>query len=470
VPSTTSTWRLVNGGVAGPAVEPTGCQRPIRTSALPATRVQALGVHGVGEVVRFEVPAGTTGLSIVSQAASGVVDTVSFTSGGTTSTLPNTVIPTLLRTPAGAVLYDESATPPTDGAQAAVWFAGSAPSTGALTLPNTTRGLAAAEQGYPAGTWTVTVNDYARECLATTGCSGGSQAGRYDVSVLTRPRTFTTGTVDLSFYLVTSALTAQQALTDAHVLRFLTTLGILYARAGLCLGTITFLDVPGWARNAYATGVSADLLGPCDPLKQMFTLSRPTNGLHVFLVDAITQPGGLGDAGVVVGLDGTIPGPASVGGTVQSGAVVNFSDYAAGTGCSGAPNYGSGARGGVACGADVTAYITAHEGGHFLGLYHTAESIGGYSDPLSDTPTCACGTVCGLSAAAAACCVDPGTGGLGPGCASGQPTFVFAPTCSRNTTTCGGASSLMFWILDERSVGELSAQQAQVVRSNPAVY
>ena len=467
VPST-STWQRVNGGVAGPAADPGGCQQPISASALPGAQVQALGVHAVGEVLRFTVPAGTGGLSIVSQASSGVVDSIDVGGGGRTVAVPNTVIPTLLRMPDGTVLYNDDATPPTDGTTALVWFAGSSPGTGSLTLPNTTRGLAAAAQGYPAGTWSMVVNDYAAECTRLAGCDGGSTAGRYDVTVLTRPLAYATGTLDLSFYLVTPTLTATQAMTDAHVQRFLTTLATFYARAGLCLGTITFYDVPAWARARYATGVDASKRGPCDPMKQLFTLSRPSTGLHFFLVDAITQGAEASDAGEVVGVDGTIPGPATVAGTVQSGAVVNFSDYAAGGGCSGAPNFGR--DGGVACGADVTAYIAAHEGGHFLGLYHTTESFGGLSDPLTDTATCACDTSCGVSATANACCLNPTTNAFRGVCASGQPTLLFSTNCSRGTATCGGASSLMFWVLDTASVGNLSAQQAEVLRSNPAVH
>jgi hypothetical protein len=460
----------VNGGVAGPAAAPVGCQKPVQPSVLPAARVLALGTHTVGEVLRFDVPAGTRGLSIVSQAVSGVVDTITLGTGAQAFAVPNTVVPTRLLTPGGAVLYDDSAQPPDAGATAAVWYQGVSQSTGSLTLPNTTAALATSRQGYPAGIWSVTVNDYARECLATPGCTGGSAAGRYDVTVLTRPELFTTGTVDLAFYLVTSALTAQQALTDSHVARYLTTLGLLLSRAGLCLGTITFFDVPAWARSRYATGVQADQLGPCDPLKQLFTLSRPGNALHVFLVDAITQSSsGAGDAGVVVGLDGTIPGPASFGGTVQSGVVVNFSDHAAGSGCSGPPNYGGGSPGGLACGADVTAYITAHECGHFLGLYHTTEATGGLEDPLTDTASCGCSAACGVSQAALACCYDPRTGVFAGSCPSHQPTFLFSASCRRNQTTCGGADSLMFWLLDPDSTGTFTDQQAQVVRANPAV-
>lgn len=167
----------------------------------------------------------------------------------------------------------------------------------------------------------------------------------------------------------------------------------------------------------------------------------------------------------MVGIDGTIAGPSSVGGTVHSGAVVNFSDYAqerkAGD-CSGTPNFRD-------CGADVVAYITAHEGGHWMGLYHTTEAIGGMYDPLSDTARCECSTACGISPSAQACCYDPATGGFAGTCSAGEPTLVTGATCSARTSTCGGADYLMFWLIHETSSGTFSPQQSAVVRANPVV-
>src|SRR5262249_32293242 len=51
----------------GPCV-PAACERPIATSSLPASQVIALGVHRVGDVVPFTVPAGTASMTIVHQA------------------------------------------------------------------------------------------------------------------------------------------------------------------------------------------------------------------------------------------------------------------------------------------------------------------------------------------------------------------------------------------------------------------
>ena len=447
----------------GPQAAPASCQKLVKTSALPASQVSSLGVHQVGEVVRFDVPAGTGTISIISQASGGVADTITLRSGGKSVVLDNTVVPTQLLLPSGALLYDDTANPPVDGSTASVWYVGDSPVTSAMTLPNTTKALTSSRSGYPSGRWSLTVNDYASECLNITGCSGGSTQGTYDITVLLKPVAPSTGTVDLAFYFVTASSSATQALADAHVQRFLSTLAVLFGRAGLCLGTITFYDVPSWAKNKWATGIDATKTSPCDGLDQMFTLSQPGNTLNYFLVDSITQ-GASSTVGQVVGIDGAIAGPSSIGGTVHSGAVVNFSDYASGKGCSGSPNFST-------CGADATAYITAHEGGHWLGLYHTTEMMGGDSDPLSDTPQCECSTACGVSASAQKCCYDPTTAtGFAGACSSGQFTTLTGTNCAQSSSPCGGADSLMFWLLHSAAAGHLSAQQAQVVRANPAVH
>jgi hypothetical protein len=462
-PSTAAGFKLVNGGVAGPATDPgAACARPIGASALPAAQVQALGTHRVGEVVHFMVPPSTGSFSIVSQASSAVIDSVTITTSGRSRTVPNSVVPTLVARPDGSVLYDDNAAPPADGATAGVWFETVTQSTGALSVPNTSRALGERVRGaLQAGTWSFKVNDFGLECLSDSTCSGGSGDGVYDLTVLTKPAAPDTGTVDLSFYLVTASLTAAQALTDPHVARFLSTLAILYGRAGLCLGTITFYDVPAWARARYATGVKADDTSPCGELDQMFTLSQPGNALNFFFVDAIGQGGGGG--GVIVGLDGTIPGPSSIGGTIHSGAVVNASDLATGAGCTGALNFATTTSGAPLCGADFTAYLTAHEGGHWMGLYHSTEADGSLYDPVSDTPKCLCNEACVGAVKAANCYV---AGKPYPA----NPTYLYGDTCTQaGKADCGGGDLLMFWVIDNHSVGNISPQQGQVVRSNVVV-
>lgn len=455
------TRQVVNGGTVGPATAPTTCQKPVQASSLTGLQKQAFGTHNVNDVIHFTVPANTGGVTIVQQAVSA---TEAVTYQG--QSIANASVPTALKNPAGALLYDDNAAPPADGTTAKVWYALASPVTGVMTLPNTTAMLNDLSGGtFPAGQWSVTVNDYANECGSTSGCSGGDANGKYDVSVLLRPGPVpASGTVDVAFYLVSNSHTAASAIANAKMTRMLDTLATIYGRAGLCLGKVTFYDVPAWAKTKYATGVKADKTGPCDELDQMFTLSKTgENTLNFFLVDDIGQTGSSG-GGTIVGIDGAIPGPSSVGGTVKSGAVVNVSDLAAGV-CSGTINF-------MSCGADSVAYITAHEGGHWMGLYHTTESIGGLWDPLSDTPKCECNATCVGSTAAAKCC-DPNTGQYPDHTAcDANMTRLNGTSCNSTGTTkptCQGADLLMFWLIDSTSKGNFSAEQGKVVRSNPIV-
>ncbi|HTP26220.1 MAG TPA: M12 family metallo-peptidase, partial [Anaeromyxobacteraceae bacterium] len=112
------------------------------------------------------------------------------------------------------------------------------------------------------------------------------------------------------------------------------------------------------------------------------------------------------------------------------------------------------------CGDDTTAYVIAHETGHFLGLYHTTEGDGESFDPLVDTDKCPCDT-CKLSTADA--CAD----------AISSPTVdvhqMTAAECSRSST-CGGGTNLMFWVLSGTSLGLLTDEQRSVMSANPLVH
>ena len=105
----------------------------------------------------------------------------------------------------------------------------------------------------------------------------------------------------------------------------------------------------------------------------------------------------------------------------------------------------------------MVAYIAAHEGGHFLGLYHLTESTGQNFDPLTDTPTCKCES-----------CVAPSSQ---PGCGKGAtPPLVGASECAGTQSSCAGGQYLMFWQLNPQvSQAQISPQQAQLMRLNPVV-
>jgi hypothetical protein len=197
---------------------------------------------------------------------------------------------------------------------------------------------------------------------------------------------------------------------------------------------------------------SVDQEGPCSDLSQLYTLSlQGRNAVPVFLVESLTTSGNQ----IVLGKDGTIPGPASVGGTVFSGVVATGADLNSGI-C------GSG-RSFSGCGADRVAYIAAHEVGHFFGLFHTTEGSGTAFDSVTDTPHCEC-QAC-VSASRKSSCAD-----IIP--APATPTTVNPADCGVSTagSNCAGADNLMFWAFDaNRAVGVLSGQQSSVMRANPSV-
>jgi hypothetical protein len=434
---------VVNGGVAGPATQPSTCQKPLVNASFAGAQVQVLGPLTVGAQVPFQVPPGTGTISILQQVVDGGAPDTVHLGGGT---VPNAVVPFKLTSPDGGVFYDDDVTPAVDLSTMEVAFDPEAASA-AMILPNTTQALSHQAAGYPAGTWTMQVNDYAFECAnndpTTAGCTGGRNTQQYDVQIVTKPIAGPTGHVDLGIYLVSDSWTAASAIADPNGAwtRAIDAVAGIYANAGLCLGKVTFYDVPAWAKTAYATSVSADDSSPCGLLDQMFTLSQPGAAVPFFFVDDIQAATSTGQVGTVVGIDGAIPGPAGIGGTVHSGALINVSDLST-AGCGSNTSYST-------CAADRIGFIAAHEGGHFMGLFHTSESDGSLFDPIGDTPQCA------------------------PSCDTDRNGSLTGGECgndSSTTASCGGASNTMFWLVSSRSQGLFSAQQGRVIRANPVVY
>ena len=442
------------------ATEPVACETPIRAPVVAGA--QSLGEHQVGEQVSFQVPAGTWSVTIVSQEVAGsAADTIDLQGVA----IPNSVVPTDVTAPDDRVFFDDLATVPLDDqgypdfTQLFGYYGGFTPTSGALTLPDTSPSLDLVRSagGLPSGTWRLTVNDFARECGAVSGCSTGSSSGRYALHVLTRPGPIaSTGALDLDVYIASADLTAAQAVGDPQMERLFRSVATVLGNAGICLGNVTFHDLPEWARVKYSI-VNVDSTGPCDPLSQLFTLGLAQSpSVHLFLVDGLDVTDN-GDQFQIAGIDGSIPGPSGVPGTVNGGAVVTLG------------NFGREVRPGDCsrstldlsrCGTDHMAYVVAHEAGHWLGLYHSTERSGTLFDPLADTPTCAC-AVCAPTAERASC-ADKNP--------SGAATDMIGDFCASDAATCAGASNLMFWLLDDaRSNGSVTSQQAEVMRLNPAV-
>jgi hypothetical protein len=448
-----------NGGTLNIA-EFTGCVQPVVQStyapAPPAVgSTLSLGVHQVGQTLQFTLQPGTSGFTVVAQGQSTNVPKVS--AFGTL--FPNSPVPTPIAAPDGTTFFDlptsfDSAPPD----RTLTWSAVS-PVTAAVTFPNGTAGLRKAAEGLTPGNWNLTVSDLLHECgvLQCGDPASGSTANSYDVTVLTRSGGIPTrGALDLAIYLVDGRVAAANAVNDPGYQRMLQRVTADLARGGICVEAVTYYDVPAWAQTRWALVEvgSARTTDPCSDYRQLFTLARPGNAVSIFLVPQITDL----DAATgnrTVGYDGAIPGVSTFSGTTAGGAIASSADIHALTGC--------GTAFSIDCGPDVVGETVAHEVSHALGLFHTSESLGASIedfDPLTDTPECLC-SLC-VAASERSGCADPQS-------ASGGTTTVDGASCSQGTQACGGADYLMFWTLSEKSTGNLSPQEGQVMRMNPLV-
>jgi len=119
--------------------QPAGsCRKPFVPSS-GVTEIP-LGTQAVGNVVTFNVPSGTSSITIIEQAngtgTAAPPDTVTLNGN---LVIDNTAVPDKLKNPSGTVVYDDNppSPPPPDPSGEKVLFASSSPFTGAFTIPNT---------------------------------------------------------------------------------------------------------------------------------------------------------------------------------------------------------------------------------------------------------------------------------------------------------------------------------------------
>jgi hypothetical protein len=177
-------------------------------------------------------------------------------------------------------------------------------------------------------------------------------------------RALSGGSIDLNLYFVgLPTLDAASARADSRFKQMLDSVRSVWGKAGLAIGNVNYIDI---------TGTDGTRFGDLDinDLGELVALSSNAaardGALNVFFVNTIT--GGARAGYVILGVAAGLPG-VPIRGSAGSGMAVTAGDFPQGlTGI---------------------AHTWAHEGGHWLGLFHTTEATGDAFDPLPDTPECA---------------------------------------------------------------------------------
>lgn len=153
------------------------------------------------------------------------------------------------------------------------------------------------------------------------------------------------GEIDLNVFLVGVGIDASTAADSGRLGTVLAETDRIFRQVGVRLGDIRYFDVPEEASAAYGIVDIAD-----GEMEELLTYGDAADGnaVDVFYVRGITSPVLLGRS--------QLPGAAGVHGTRQSGLVVGYDVMFVGS----AMNVGQ---------------TTAHELGHFLGLYHNTERL-----------------------------------------------------------------------------------------------
>ena len=200
------------------------------------------------------------------------------------------------------------------------------------------------------GAWTLGLRVAAEALPTTVNCGALNRIGKVEA----------TNTVDLHVVFVgvdgiSDAMNAKSADAEVSLQAALSGLDDLWVDLNLSVGSVRYSDFSG------SVDTYANIEGP-EEFGDLLRTASSDAEITFFLVAGFD----LGDGGSLLGRAGGPPGVAGHGGTSKSGVVVNVANLVA------AP--------------DEVALTMAHEGGHFLGLFHPTESDGSGVDPLADTP------------------------------------------------------------------------------------
>ncbi len=226
-----------------------------------------------------------------------------------------------------------------------------------------------------------------------------------------------TATVDINAVFVgldSMGIDASTAPDDADFQAALDFAETLWADAGLSIGTVNYYDFTGNVERFQVVDVSDT---DTSELGELFENDPggSARALTVYFVEEIASSSG----STILGIAAGPPGAATVSGTSKSGMAVTTADLRESS--------------------DDVGLILAHEGAHFMGLFHTSEKLATAHDPLDDTPECPASA-------------DADSNGL----------------LDREECAGKGAENVMFWAPSPSSSTTMSADQGWVLRRNPA--
>lgn len=169
------------------------------------------------------------------------------------------------------------------------------------------------------------------------------------------------GVIDLNIVFVgVDGLDAGSAEGNANLQTALDKVESIWAKAGLSIGEVNYENFSGDVDRYTVIDASSS----STEAGELYETVSGTSGteLTIFLVQEITSDSGA----TILGQSAGPPGAATLDGTSKSGMIVGTVDL-----------------------EDDAPYVgltIAHEGAHFLGLFHTTEKSGSEHDPIGDTP------------------------------------------------------------------------------------